>query len=290
MANWFTEYRASLKMIEVEEVLDLVFYRPLAFVFVKLIYHTQITPNQISFIAVIFGVIAGIMFAYGTAVASLMAAIFLIIYDVLDCSDGMLARLKQNGTLVGRIVDVVSDYVVTVVAYIGIAIGLTIQTENAFYAWSLAIAAGISNAVHSIALDYYRNAFMDNVLERESTLGAGLDKFEEEYHALRQNKTQYLLALLLWFYLKYSAVQIKFTQSKPIRYDGDDYYRKNKRILHLWTYLGPTTELTFMIICGFLHRMDIFLWGIIIIGNLYALFLFLYQARINQTLKVLEAH
>ena len=34
------QYLASLKMREVEEFFDLVFYRPLAFLFVKAIYRT----------------------------------------------------------------------------------------------------------------------------------------------------------------------------------------------------------------------------------------------------------
>jgi hypothetical protein len=286
--KWFAEYRSSLKMIEVEELLDLIFYRPLAFLFVKLIYRTEITPNQVSFIAVIFGVIGGILFSYSTVLMSTLAALFLIIYDVLDCSDGMLARLKKNGTLIGRIVDGVSDYIVTIVAYIGIAIGLTVQMENAMYAWLLTIAAGASNAIHSVSLDYYRNMFMDNVLGRESTLGESLDKFEAEYQKLRKENKYSLESLFLWIYLKYSAVQIRFANEKPILYDAKDYYKKNKTILHFWTYLGPTSELTFMIICGFFNRMDIYLWGIIIVGNIYAIILYIIQTRINKSLKLRE--
>ena len=288
--KWIDEYRSSLKMIEVEELLDLIFYRPLAFLFVKLIYRTTITPNQISFIALIFGVIGGALFAFDTQLACTLAAIMLIMYDVLDCSDGMLARLKHNGTVIGRIIDGISDYIVAIIAYIGIAIGLAQYTGDAVYAWLLAAAAGISNAIHSILLDYYRNTFMDNVLKRESTLGENLNRFEEEYHNLRKQNKNYLVSLLLWFYLKYSAVQIKFSQSSPPAYNGQDYYNKNKTILHFWTYLGPTSELTFMIICAFFNRMDVYLWGIVTVANLYTLVLYLIQIRINHTLKPIEVH
>ena len=288
--KWIDEYRASLKMIEVEELLDLLFYRPLAFFFIKLIYRTEITPNQISLLALIVGVIGGALFALNTILASILAAVLLIIYDVLDCSDGMLARLKKNGTVIGRIIDGISDYIVTIVAYIGIGIGLTLHTGDPLYSWLLTVAAGISNAIHSISLDYYRNMFMDNVLGRESTLGESLERFEIEYQNLRQEKKNYLETLLLWFYLKYSAVQIKFAPETYVSFDGKEYYKKNKTILHLWTYLGPTTELTFMIICAFFNRMDIFLWGIIIIGNLYALILYVIQTRINHGLTITEAN
>jgi hypothetical protein len=288
--KWIDEYRASLKMIEVEELLDLIFYRPLAFFFIKLIYRTEITPNQISLLALITGVIGGALFALDTITASILAAVLLIIYDVLDCSDGMLARLKKTGTVIGRIIDGISDYIVTIVAYIGIGIGLTIHTGDALTSWLLTAAAGISNAIHSISLDYYRNVFMDSVLGRENTLGESLERFEIEYQNLRQAKKNYLETLLLWFYLKYSAVQIKFAPETHVSFDGKEYYKKNKTILHLWTYLGPTTELTFMIICAFFNRMDIYLWGIIVAGNLYALILYVIQTRINHGLKITEAH
>ena len=288
--KWIDEYRASLKMIEVEELLDLIFYRPLAYIFIKLIYRTEITPNQISLLALIVGVIGGALFTLDTITASILAAVLLIIYDVLDCSDGMLARLKKNGTVIGRIIDGISDYIVTIVAYIGIGIGLTIHTGDALTSWLLTAAAGISNAIHSISLDYYRNVFMDSVLGRENTLGESLERFEIEYKNLRQAKKNNLETLLLWFYLKYSAVQIKFAPATQVSFDSKDYYKKNKTILHLWTYLGPTTELTFMIICAFFNRMDIYLWGIIIVGNLYALILYVIQTRINHGLKITEAH
>jgi hypothetical protein len=286
--KWFDEYRSSLKMIEVEELLDLIFYRPLAFVFVKLVYPTDITPNQISLVALLFGVAGGLFFSFGTHISYIVAAILLILYDVLDCSDGQLARLKQNGTLIGRIIDGFSDYVVAVVAYICIGIGFSLQSGDPLYAWSLTVLAGVSNAIHSIILDYYRNVFMDNVLRRENTLGDSLEKFEEEYKRLQASKGYHYETLLLWFYLKYSSLQIRFAPQTTTVYDSDDYYHKNKRILHFWTYLGPTSELTFMIVCALVNRMDIYLWGLIVAGNLYAIILYLFQVKINKSLKLLE--
>ena len=284
--SWFKEYKNSLKMIEVEEVLDLIFYRPLAFLFVKAIYPTNLTPNQISFIALAVGVIGGMLFSYGTHTASVAAAIMLILYDVLDCSDGQLARMKKNGTLTGRIVDGFSDYIVTIVAYIGIGFGLMHIWENTLFVWLLTAGAGISNAIHSIMLDYYRNMFMDNVLQRQSTLGESLQEFEQEYQKLKAKNSFSIELMLVWLYLRYSSIQIKFAPDSTRLYDAKLYYNNNKRILHLWTYIGPTTELTFMIVCAFFNRMDIYLWGIITLGNLYALLLYLMQTRINHTLKV----
>jgi hypothetical protein len=286
--GWFAEYKKSVKMIEVEEVFDLIFYRPLAFLFVKLIYRTSLSPNQISFIALGFGVLGGIAYGFATPQALLAAGVLLIIYDVLDCSDGQLARLKKTGTLTGRIIDGFSDWVVAVAIYLGIGFGFATDAEAPVLMWLVVVAAGISNAVHSIMLDLYRNRFMDNTLERKNTLGDSLKEFEEAYTALKTQSGSYFDKFILWLYLKYSSLQISFSSETTTRYRPEDYYQKNRRILHLWTYLGPTTELTFLIVCSLLNRIDIYLWGLVIVGNGYAAILYFFQSRINKRLEPAE--
>ena len=63
--SWFTEFKKSLKMTEVEEFFDLFFYRPLAFILVKSVYRTNITPNQLTIAAICMGIIAGCLYAGG---------------------------------------------------------------------------------------------------------------------------------------------------------------------------------------------------------------------------------
>src|ERR1700759_2470658 len=101
--SWYREYKNSLKMTEIEEFPDLFFYRPLAFILVKIIYRTSITPNQLTIIAIILGLISGCVYASGLDHACAFGALLFLLYNVFDCSDGQLARLKKNGTHVGRI-------------------------------------------------------------------------------------------------------------------------------------------------------------------------------------------
>ena len=120
--SWFAEYKKSLKMIEVEEFFDLFFYRPLAFILVKTVYRTNITPNQLTLIAILFGLIAGFVYSMGTDYF-VCGAICFALYNIIDCSDGQLARIKKNGTHAGRIVDGLADYISTAAVFIGIGIG-----------------------------------------------------------------------------------------------------------------------------------------------------------------------
>ena len=286
----FEDYKKSLKMLEVEEVLDLIIYRPLAFIFVKLIVGTNLTPNQITTTALIFGIIASLLFYFNTPTAFLIAGILFIIYDVLDCADGQLARIKKNGTPIGRVLDGLADYIVTTLAYLFIGIGFASNSEDPLLFWGLTIAAGISNAIHSSILDFYRNRFLDYALDRESILGDSLKEFKDMQDELKGTKGNYYEKSILWVYLKYSQVQLLFSSSsletEKKKYDAKDFYKKHKTIMHLWTYLGPTSELTFLIVTAMLNRLDIYLLGIVTIGNLYMAVLYFFQNRINKSTKL----
>jgi len=286
--SWFQEYKSSLKLIEVEEFLDLIFYRPLAFLFVKAVYKTSLTPNQITVLALIAGVTGGLFYFANTSTALAAGAVLLIIYDVLDCSDGMVARLKKNGTFFGRVLDGIADYVVTVTVYLGIGFGFASNSGNPLFYWSLLVLTGISNVVHAATLDYYRNKFLDYAFNRKSTLGESLKEFKAEMEKLKNEKGKYFQKFIVWIYLKYSFAQIKASEKKENKntvYNREDYLKKNRKIIRFWTYLGPTTELTIIIIASFINRLDLFMWTLVIAGNLYASALFFIQQKINKSIK-----
>lgn len=288
----YTDYKKSLKMLEVEEILDLIIFRPPAFLLVKSIYKTSISPNQITWLSLIIGIFGAFLITKGTATAFAGAAICFMIYNILDCSDGQLARLQKSGTVTGRIVDGFADYIVAVASYLAIGFGFSGNSNDPVLYWSLTVLAGFSNALHSFAVDYYRNQFLDYALNRKSILGEELEQFENEYSGLIETKKWSLDRILIWIYLKYSNIQIQLSSkqnhSQERMYDQKDYYDKNKRMIHLWTYIGPTSELTFMIICAFINRWDIFLWGMVTAGNIYTLILYIMQKSVDASMKKVE--
>jgi len=288
----FHEYKSSLKKIEVEELFDLYFYRPLAFLLVKAVYSTNITPNQLTVISMIFGVLGGICYSFGTHKAFMFGAVLYLLYNVVDCSDGQLARLKKNGTTIGRILDGVADYVVSVALYFGIGFGYANNSSNPFLIWLLTAAAGISNAIQSGLLDYYRTRYLDYVLNRVSILDDGLKVFEDEFERLKKIKGRYFDKVIIWIYLQYSAIQQKVTNPKPeqekikAHINTEEYSKKNRLLIRLWTLLGPTTQWTFLIITSFLNRIDIYLLGIFVVGNILAIIIYFFQSKSDKALKL----
>jgi phosphatidylglycerophosphate synthase len=288
--RWLQEYKSSIKLIEVEELFDLILYRPLAFLFVKCVYKTDLTPNHITSLGIAIGVIGGFHFSLNNPLANIIGAALLLIYIVLDCSDGMVARLKNNGTFFGRILDGIADYTVGIAVYLGIGFGYASTSNDPLLYWGLLAFVGISNILHSISLDFYRTKYRDYSLNRDLTLGASLAEFEKEFKKLEQCGGNCFSKFVIWVYLKYSAIQLKAyaKKEKQKQYDRDDYLKKNRKIVHLWTYIGPSSTLTLIIISSLLNRFDIFMWGLTIVGNSYAFILFIVQNQINKKTKTLR--
>jgi hypothetical protein len=286
------EYKNSLKKVEVEEAFDLYFYRPLAFLLVKGIYKTNITPNQLTVISMVFGVLGGFCYAFGNHNAYMVGAVLYLLYNVVDCSDGQLARMKKNGTQVGRILDGVADYVVSIALYFGIGFGFANNSSNPILMWIITAAAGFSNAFQSGLLDFYRNRYLDYVLNRVSVLDDGIKFFEEEFERLKSVKGRYFDKAVIWIYLQYSAIQHLIIRPKAeeekTRPDvsPDEYAKKNHWLIRLWTILGPTTQWTFIIITSFLNRIDIYLLGLLFVGNILAGIFSFFQYKADVALKL----
>jgi len=286
--KWLDEYRSSLKLPEVEEILDIYFYRPIAFLIVKSVYSTRITPDQLTFAAITAGVTAGSFYASGTRTGSVAGALFFLLFNILDCSDGQLARLKKNGTPLGRILDGVADYIAEIAVFTGIAIGFCNNPDQPKHLLLLLALSGICIILQNIMVDYYRTRFLDYVLERKKTLEEELDEFEKEYDIIKTQKGKWLEKLLIGIYLRYSALQsgltIKRKERKMLRATASDYYRKNRVIIRFWVLMGPTAQITAMILCSLFGRFDIFFWLILGVFNLLALVLRVIQSRIDRSL------
>jgi phosphatidylglycerophosphate synthase len=301
-----SEYKSSLKAIEVEEIFDLYLYRPLAFLFVKATFSTNLTPDQVSVVALIIGSTAGIMFGFGEYTFLVIGACMYFTSNVLDCADGQIARLKKNGTKVGRIVDGFVDYIISIFVFIGIAIGLTYQFNwhevnlwgNALirgnpiaYIWILSILAAVSSAVQAFYFDFYRNKFLEVVYGKVSNIIDEINEYEEEKKKFTDDPAyaNFFEKLLINLYLKYSYLQLKIqkdheenhSENKP---NAKLYYVKNRLLLRLWSYMGSTTHITLCIVCALLNNMEVFLIICILPLNLLMIALFLVQKQVNKIL------
>lgn len=276
----YNEYKSSLKSIDVEEILDLLIYRPLSFLFVKLIYPTNLTPNQISVISMIFGLGSGVLFYFGEYEFIFAGGISIFISNILDCADGQLARLKKNGTKVGRIIDGFIDYVTGASIFFGIGFALHHITGNALFSWGLAALGGFSRILQNMFFDYYRNMYLQYVFNKVNDVNDEIIEFTEEKERLKNVKGKFIDKMLVNIYLKYCNLQKNSTKHIELNVSPEVYKQKNKIMLRLWSWIGSTTHLTLTIIFCFVNRLDIYLLLTIILGNIIFLILLIVQKSI----------
>lgn len=280
-----------MKMAEVEEVIDLILYRPLAFLLVVLIYPTKIKPDHLTLAAMLMGIVAGVFYSLGTEASCIIGAIMYLLFNILDCSDGQLARIKKNGSPVGRLLDGIADYIAAIAVYAGIAIGYSDRSAHPGLMVFMVFIAGISIIVQESLVDYFRTRFLDVVLKRENTFNEGIEDYKKEYEKIRTLNGMWFDRSVIYIYLKYCQLQKNLTRRKKdakiFRADPGDYFKKNHIIIRFWVLIGPSAKITVLVLCSLFLRFDIFFWIVIFGFNLLALVLWIIQYRIDKSFDIL---
>jgi len=279
------EYKSSLKSPDVEEILDLFIYRPLSFLFVKLIYPTNLTPNQISVIAMFLGILSGVFYSFGTYQFFIFAAASFFMCNLLDCADGQLARLKKNGTRVGRIIDGLIDYVTATATFLGIGFALGSNPEFGAKYWIVVAAGGISRAFQNMYFDYFRNLYLRYVYHKVDDVKREIEAYEKLRHDFSKTTGRYAVKTLIDIYVGYSKWQMKITKHVELDITPEEYKDKNKLILRVWSWLGSTTHISALVLFSVINRLDLYFWVVLIPGNLLLIVLFILQKRIINNIK-----
>ncbi len=99
------------------------FTRPLASLLVRLVFRTNLTPNQLTVIAFFIGLGSAYLYTYGEPVYFLWGGILAQLASIVDCADGMLARSKGLCSKYGAFLDLFLDRVTDFLLFSGIAVG-----------------------------------------------------------------------------------------------------------------------------------------------------------------------
>lgn len=162
------QYRSSLKSMDTEETIDLMFYRPIGFAWALLFAKIGVTPNVVTILSIFLGVGGGILLYFGAEPLIWLnyVGIFLIIWaNSYDSADGQLARMTGQYSRLGRILDGVSGDLWFIAIYFalvfrelhfGDALAGNYFAEHKWAIWTLAIVAGLCHAKQAAMADYYR--------------------------------------------------------------------------------------------------------------------------------------
>jgi phosphatidylglycerophosphate synthase len=283
--NWLTEYKKSLKNVEAEEALDIYFFRPIAFIIVKSLYRFPITPNQYSLFALISGAISSYFFTRGDTQSSVWGSLFFFLFAVLDCCDGMVARLKKNGTEFGRVIDGLVDYTVNMLVYFGLAYGsykIGLLT-NAKFLWIAVILAGVSKAIHSIFYDHYLNEYLSYEKGDNGFAIRELEELKARLEKAINDNASIFRVIALKIYSAYTQIQAG-KDLKALVFDPKEYCLKNAMLLKLWSVIGPAGHILILILAYSFKMPNLLFIYAIGFANTWLLFMLAYQFKVNREL------
>ncbi|MBD3204407.1 hypothetical protein GF327_09020 [Candidatus Woesearchaeota archaeon] len=94
---------------------------------------TPVTPNQVSFVYLIFSVLVSYLYSKGQYGSNITGGILLFFLLILDKVDGSLSRIKGTDSDYGFWLDRTFNDFSRIILFFGLAIGLYRQTQNVIY-------------------------------------------------------------------------------------------------------------------------------------------------------------
>ncbi len=280
-------YRALGKAPETEESLDLVIFRPVAYLLVRAIERTPVTSNQISVLSMLFGVASGVLLGLATPFSMRWGAVGVLLFNVLDCADGMLARRRGTGSSLGYIVDGVCNYVASAAIVFGLGWGIATRHPHPLLWWTLTIAAGASLAWWCSVVDGMRLAWMCRVhgrrLDRVGEL-AELNETTERWRVERTHVPERLLVAAYRIYVRlWEGGPAQASSAAPEDGASDTAWASAHRpILRMALAGGSSMQLTVIVLAALLDRPELALWAALFVGNAWAAFVLLYRFTVRR--------
>jgi phosphatidylglycerophosphate synthase len=289
--HFINQFKATLKGVEMESVLDLFFFRPFAFIFMKMFYHTPLTPNHVSYLSMLTGLASGYYFAKGTKHGFVIGGTLILLSQILDCSDGMLARFKKNGTKTGRIIDGLTDYVTSIAAFIGIGIGLSKFGFNEVGSvnispWTYVVITGISFVLHAIYVDKYRNQYETYGFGKSLDPATQITEFQKELEYLKSTKGSKFDIIIISIYLFYTNLQGTKEKTEKLSINPNDYKSANRYTIKIWNLIGPSEHIFFMGLAFILLTPSLFFYYTVIFANIFLIIAYILQKKADDTLQI----
>lgn len=154
-------YARTLKDPMVDELIDLHFHRPIAYQLLRPWEHAawRPTPNQFTLAGGAIGLLAAavVMVASEGSLLWPLAAFLMFFSNILDCCDGMIARLTHQASNRGMLLDGMIDFIVGVSFWL--AMSIRTAPDWGFWTVPAALSIVLSILIHTGLYDHMRLRF-----------------------------------------------------------------------------------------------------------------------------------
>ena len=207
-------YKDSLKSMDTEETFDLIFYRPIGYMWAVIAQKLGIKPNAITIASIFLGIGAGFAFYFNNLWINILGVILLVWADSFDSADGQLARMTKQYSRLGRILDGLSGDIWFFAIYLAICLRENVTSEffsaHHWVIWVVGSVTGICHATQAAMADYYRQFHLYFLKGKEGSELETAEPLWKKFHELSWKKN-FWSKLTMGFYANYTTGQQKRT-------------------------------------------------------------------------------
>ncbi len=146
------------RTLEIEEITNLYLIHPLAGRLVPIFARLHVTPNAVSILGLLFGILAAFAYyRYWDPRFAIAGFALMIAWHVMDGADGQLARYTQTYSYFGKILDGIADHVTFVAVYAALAISSSHRLGNGVYL--LVASSAVCHAIQSASYETERQEY-----------------------------------------------------------------------------------------------------------------------------------
>jgi phosphatidylglycerophosphate synthase len=269
----------AFKAYEIEELVDVYFFRPLGFILARCAAAFGLTPTQVTVFGALVGITGGALL-YDQRLG-LYAFALLILHGIIDSADGQLARLTGRVTELGRALDGCAGYVTHAAIYLAIAAGVIHRGGSETILIWMALA-GISNAVQAQMYEYHRHEY---AMIAVKGLAPSVDPAKITQAWMKSLYAWYLATARMLNGLHAEAESRIATRSTAgvVREDDRALYRKCFYWpMRGWNLLGDNMRRFAVGILVCLDRLDLFFAFVLLPMNVVLIALWFWQRRADR--------
>jgi hypothetical protein len=292
-ANAKAHENTTFKARDVEELIDFYLHRRAANLVVRAVAPTNIRPDQITVASGVAAVAAGTVIGFASEPWQLVLGAFLFFTSiVLDCSDGQLARLKNQSSFAGTYLDGMVDVVSTTSIFVGQFAFMLRHGVGFWLAWCVGWAAGAALKWHAHTYDHVKNVYLLNTEPPEKGARAYpsmemFDRERDEHLRHGRRASAFMTDGYRRFVIKQRAAQQKGDPAVATNDAERALYRSIwKPYMRAWTFNGLGTHLFLLVLAtlasSFAPRAPLAAWAVIILPlTLLAFFLMASKPRLE---------
>ena len=293
-----SQIESTYKAVDVEETIDIYFYRPIGYVIARGCQALGITPNAVTVVSIFIGMYGGHLLYYRDVPTNLLGILLWVIADTLDSVDGQLARMTNHKSKIGRILDGLGGNLMFVSIYLHLFARM-VNTYDLGWPWLLALvlAGGASHSLQSSLADYYRNAYLKFVVDPTKSELEGADEVRREYEATRFAEhpvKKFLMRVYLNYTVQQESLSRNFQRLRKLvaaRYGSsipgwfsDEYRSRNKPLMKYYAILTTNTRMIVMSVAVLVDVVPVYFAAEVIVINLIMIATTVRQERFSAEL------